>query len=158
MKNKRNKRLHTPSLLRNAIRCKEGVASYASLLMPHCPVTVVQRYRDGVCSLLFHLCFIICHPISPSFRRNDFLILVLLIFGCADAGIKLGLYLYDATLLTSTLCYTRSHKPRIVLITRVRAGKVGGAHYPKWRRSLLIRAETRDFHEMWDWRRTIAWG
>ena len=30
--------------------------------MPHCPVTVVQRYRDGVCSLLFHLFFIICHP------------------------------------------------------------------------------------------------
>ena len=30
-----------------------------SLLLPHCPVTVVQRYRDGVCSLLFHL---ICHP------------------------------------------------------------------------------------------------
>ena len=24
-----------------------------SFLMPHCPVTVVQRYRDGVCSLLF---------------------------------------------------------------------------------------------------------
>ena len=39
--------------------------SYASLLMPHCPVTVVQRYRDGVCSLLFHLFFIICHPYIP---------------------------------------------------------------------------------------------
>ena len=25
-------------------------------------------------------------------------------------------------------------------------GKVGMARYPKWRRSLLIRAETRDFH------------
>ena len=36
--------------------------SYASLL---CPVTVVQRYRDGVCSLLFHLFFIICHPYIP---------------------------------------------------------------------------------------------
>ena len=42
-----------------------GVYSYASLLMPHCPVTVVQRYRDGVCSLLFHLFFIICHPYIP---------------------------------------------------------------------------------------------
>ena len=30
-------------------------SSYASLHMPHCPVRVVQRYRDGVCSLLFHL-------------------------------------------------------------------------------------------------------
>ena len=47
---------------------------------------------------------------------------------------------YDATLLTCTL---RSHKPHI---TRVRAGKVGGSHYQKWRRSLLIRAETSDFH------------
>ena len=29
--------------MRNAVR-----SSYASLLMPHCPVTVVQRYRDGI--------------------------------------------------------------------------------------------------------------
>ena len=36
--------------------------SYASFLMPHCPVTVVQRYRDGVCNLLYHL---ICHPYIP---------------------------------------------------------------------------------------------
>ena len=50
--------------MRNA---KEGVASYASLLIPHCPVTVVQRYRDGVCSLLFHLFFIICHPLFACF-------------------------------------------------------------------------------------------
>ena len=35
---------------------------------------------------------------------------------------------------------------RSPIITRVRAGEVGVAHYPKWRRSLLIRAETRDFH------------
>ena len=41
------------------------IDSYASLLLPHCPVTVVQRYRDGVCSLLFHLFFIICHPYIP---------------------------------------------------------------------------------------------
>ena len=33
--------------------------------MPHCPVTVVQRYRDEVCNLLFHLFFIICHPYIP---------------------------------------------------------------------------------------------
>ena len=64
MKNKWNKRLHTPSLhislyncyrtVRHEKRYISGVAIYASLLMPHCPVTVVQRYRDGVCSLLFH--------------------------------------------------------------------------------------------------------
>ena len=36
-----------------------------AFLMPHCPVTVVQRYRDGVCSLLLHLFFIICHPYIP---------------------------------------------------------------------------------------------
>ena len=47
---------------------KRGIAIYIlliSFLMPHCPVTVVQRYRDGVCSLLFHLFFIICHPYIP---------------------------------------------------------------------------------------------
>ena len=47
---------------------KRGVAIYILLiafLLPHCPVTVVQRYRDGVCSLLFHLFFIICHPYIP---------------------------------------------------------------------------------------------
>ena len=47
---------------------KRGIAIYIlliSFLMPHFPVTVVQRYRDGVCSLLFHLFFIICHPYIP---------------------------------------------------------------------------------------------
>ena len=45
------------------------------------------------------------------------------------------------------------------IITRVRAGEVGGAHYPKWRRSLLIHAETRDFHSRRGiGARTIAWG
>ena len=47
---------------------KRGIAIQILLiafLMPHCPVTVVQRYRDGVCSLLFHLFFIICHPYIP---------------------------------------------------------------------------------------------
>ena len=44
-------------------------------------------------------------------------------------------------------------------ITRVRAGEVGVAHYPKWRRSLLIHAETRDFHSRRGMgTRTIAWG
>ena len=51
--------------VRHEKRYISGVAIYASLLMPHCPVTVVQRYRDGVCSLLFHLFFIICHPYIP---------------------------------------------------------------------------------------------
>ena len=38
---------------------KRGIAIklLIAFLMPHCPVTVVQRYRDG-------------YP--PSFRRNDF--------------------------------------------------------------------------------------
>ena len=64
----KNKRLHTPSLhisLYNCYRTVRGIAIIILLiafLMPHCPVTVVQRYRDGVCSLLFHLFFIICHP------------------------------------------------------------------------------------------------
>ena len=51
--------------VRHEKRYQEYIYSYASLLLPHCPVTVVQRYRDGVCSLLFHLFFIICHPYIP---------------------------------------------------------------------------------------------
>ena len=41
----------------------------------------------------------------------------------------------------------------------MRAGEVGVAHYPKWRSSLLIHAETRDFHSRrGTGARTIAWG
>ena len=47
---------------------KRGIAILLiAFLMPHCPVTVVQRYRDGVCSLLFHLFFIIAIPMSLIF-------------------------------------------------------------------------------------------
>ena len=52
---------------------------FIAFLMPHCPVTVVQRYRDGVCSLLFHLFFVICHPYIPlHLEEMIFLILVYL--------------------------------------------------------------------------------
>ena len=51
--------------VRHEKRYQEYIAIYASLLMPHCPVTVLQKYRDGVCSLLFHFFFIICHPYIP---------------------------------------------------------------------------------------------
>ena len=67
---------------------KRGIAIYILLiafLMPHCPVTVVQRYRDGVCSLLFHLFF---HPYIPLHLEEMIFILVLLIFGCAECTIK----------------------------------------------------------------------
>ena len=47
-----------------------------AFLMPHCPVTVVQRYRDGVCSLLFHSFFIICHPYIPLHLEEMIFILV----------------------------------------------------------------------------------
>ena len=56
------------------------------------------------------------------------------------AGIELGPHSYDATL------YTHLANSALNFITRVRACEVGVAHYPKWRRSLLIHAETRDFH------------
>ena len=68
MKNKWNKRLHTPSLYlctTVTVRHRHSYILLIAFLMPHCPVTVVQRYRDGVCSLLFHLFFIICHPYIP---------------------------------------------------------------------------------------------
>ena len=65
------------------------------------------------------------------------------------AGIELGPHRYDATLQT----------PVLNRITRVRAGEVGVAHYPKWRRSLLIHAETREFHVGWEQERlSLAWG
>ena len=63
----------------------------------------------------------------------------------------------------TTLRYKPLHSPgthytTLNFITRVRAGEVGVAHYPKWRRSLLIRAETRDFHSRRGMgARTIAW-
>ena len=67
-----------------------------------------------------------------------------------------------ATNLHAIYATLAGHKPRIVhttIITRVRAGEVGGAHYPKRRRSLLIHAETRDFHSRRGMgARTIAWG
>ena len=77
--------------------------------------------------------------------------LPLYIFFMQHAGIELGPPLRRY----ATNLYTRSHKPHSLNFhTRVCAGKEGGAHYP-WRRSLLIRAFSL---EMWDWRRTIAWG
>ena len=86
-------------------------------------------------------------------------------FVMQHAGIELGPHRYDATLQTTTLCYTHlsqtsnSAHTTLNFITRVRAGEVGVAHYPKWRRSLLIHAETRDFHSRRGMgARTIAWG
>ena len=66
---------------------KRGIAIYIlliSFLMPHCPVTVVQRYRDGVCSLLFHLFFIICHPYIPLHLEE--MIFYTLLYGMARVG------------------------------------------------------------------------
>ena len=50
---------------------KRGIAILLiAFLMPHCPVIVVQRYRDGpLVPLVFHNLPSI-YP--PSFRRNDF--------------------------------------------------------------------------------------
>ena len=104
----------------------------------------------------------------PSFRRNDFYTcltdfwlcqrnigdlyhyrpsLLILPFPCSriyfvmqHAGIEIGPHRYDATLLTSTLCYTRSHKkPRINFQHAcARRGT------PSKMASFI--AETRDFH------------
>ena len=74
--------------VRQEKRYQEYIESYASLLLPHCPVTVVQRYRDGVCSLLFHLFFIICHPYIPLHLEEMIFILVVPIFDCAECTIK----------------------------------------------------------------------
>ena len=51
--------------MRNAIRSKEGVAMHLFSCLTVLYITVVQRYRDGVCSLVFHLFFIICDRYIP---------------------------------------------------------------------------------------------
>ena len=110
--------------VRQEKRYQEYIDSYASLLLPHCPVTVVQRYRDGVCSLLFHLFFIICHPYIPLHLEEmifytSFLTVpnapskTMLEYRCKKrdvdtslmqhAGIELGLHRYNATLQTSVI-------------------------------------------------------
>ena len=58
------------------------------LPMPHCPVTVLQRYRDGVCSLLFPLFFIICHPYP--LHLEEMIFYTSHIFGCTVATITGG--------------------------------------------------------------------
>ena len=58
--------------------------------------------------------------------------------------------------LSSPTHLSNSAHTTLNFITRVRAGEVGVAHYPKWRRSLL-----RFSLETWDGsknKRTIAWG
>ena len=94
-------------------------------------ITVVQTFKDGV----------YMQPLVPLVFHNlpslylDILYLFYQFLAVPTRGSN-----SDRTV--TTLCYTRSHKPRITFITRVRAGKVGVPHYPKRRRSLLIRAET----------------
>ena len=96
MKNEWNKRLHSaypiPISLYNCYRTvrheKRGIAIYILLiafLMLHCPVTVVQRYRDGVCSLLFYTFFIICHPYVPLHLEEMIFILVYIMIRCVVA-------------------------------------------------------------------------
>ena len=86
-------------------------SSYASLLMPHCPVTVAQRYRDGVCSLLFHLFFII-----PLHLEEMIVILVSPIFDCAECTIKNNAKKRD---VDTSLCSTQgSNSDRTVTTLR----------------------------------------
>ena len=61
--------------MRNTIRSKEGVYSYASLLMPHCPVTVVQRYRMGYaasCSTARAVYRVFFEPVSEPISTTVF--------------------------------------------------------------------------------------
>ena len=81
------------------------------------------------------------------------------------AGIELGSHCYDATLLTSTLCYTRSHKPRIVHTTSLNVhntcarGRSRRGTLSKMVSFIVDSCRDQRFSlEMWDWRRTIAWG
>ena len=120
MKNKWNKRLHTPSLyLCTTVTGQLGMRerhSYNILLiaflMPHCPVTVVQRYRDGVCSLLFHLFFIICHPYIPLHlifnpRRACARVTVLVLCVCVSVYPSVPALAASASVETSKQRYSR---------------------------------------------------
>ena len=90
MKNKWNKRLHTPSLylctsvIYRTVRHEKRCIATPSLLLiafliPHCPVTVVQRYRDGCMQPLVPL---ICHPYIPLHLEE---MTCFIDFGCANA-------------------------------------------------------------------------
>ena len=59
-----------PISLYNCYRTVRHEKRYIVLLMPHCPVTVVQRCKDGpLVPLVFHN---LPSLYPPSFRRNDF--------------------------------------------------------------------------------------
>ena len=117
-------------------------------------------------------CFAI--PISPSF---NFLYLFYPFLTVPNAPSKTMLeYRCEKEMLIPRECSTRGsnsdrtvttlrYKPAIythlarTTLNFVRAGEVGVAQYPKWRRSLLIHAETRDFHSRRGMgAKTIAWG
>ena len=98
----------------------------------------------------------------PSFRRNYFLYLFYPFLTVLNAPSKTMLEYRCSTRGSNSdrtvtkLRYKPLHSPVINLITRVRAGEVGVAHYPKWRRSLLIRPEifTRDVG--WEQERSLG--
>ena len=85
--------------VRHEKRYQEYIDSYASLLLPHCPVTVVQRYRDGVCSLLFHLFFIICHPYIPLHLEE------MIFYTC--------IYIYHPALMYAVMFYVILNKRKL---------------------------------------------
>ena len=139
--------------------------------MPHCPVTVVQRYRDGVCSLLFHLSlhleetcstdFWLCRMHHLEYRCKKeicpnivsfFFLLSLLVFPflvlVSTWGSNSDRHRYDATLLTSTLCYNARARGRSRRGTQSKMASFI-VDWCRHQRFLL---------EMWDWRKTIAWG
>ena len=82
-----------------------------AFLMPHCPVTVVQRYRDGVCSLLFHLFFIFCHRYIPLHLKEMTCFTDFCLCRRGDQTQTAPLRRYATNL------YTGSHKPHIVHTT-----------------------------------------
>ena len=82
-----------------------------------------------------------------------------------NAGIELAPHRYNATLLTSTLCYTRGHTPRIVHTTspnfhNTRArGRSRRSTLSKMASFIVDSCRDQIFSlETWDGRRTIAWG
>ena len=108
--------------------------------MPHCPVTVVYPPSFSIHATFISFIFAI--------TVDTYLYLFSYFFRYAARGDRtrtapLRCYATNLYAMLHSLIINRVHSTTTV-ITRVRAGKVGGAHYPNWRRSLRPEIFTRD--------------
>ena len=133
--------LNLPSLYPPSFRFFYTCYSYCFLVVPmhHLQYRCKKHYTCNYHFLLHYL---------PS--------LLIFFFIMQHAGIELGQHRYDATLLTSTLCCTRWSQTAHYTCARGRSRRGTLS-----KMASFIVDSCRDLRfslEMWDWRRTIAWG